>query len=122
MEDHAALEKLFKSYCQDAAASRLYDQALWLFRRHGVGRKSNHHLKNALEAHPYVPVYLLGQEPLPKRPPSQIGFGDASEAIHYVFHSGILWLDTEGAIDWMLEAMDKILIHSYGIDPTKYHP
>jgi len=96
------LGELLDQYEDDAAATWAYNRALYVFRQEGAGRKANALLKEAIETNPFVPAYLLGQKKLPEWLPEYIGLGDESEAIAYAADSGILWITTEGAIEWLV--------------------
>jgi len=107
--DEEALGKLLNQYKDDISASWLYTRALWMFRREGISRKATEQLRKALEANPFVPIYLLGGKKMPKRLPAYIGIGDKTEAIDYVAGAAPAWYETEGAIDWMLQTMEQML-------------
>lgn len=94
-------EQLLKAYDDDAAAMWLYTAALLSFRKGGASRKANKRLREALEFNPHVPDYLLGRRRIPRQLPPYMGLGDKTEAEHYVAEAGQLWLQQEGALDWL---------------------
>ncbi len=97
-------EQLLKRYPDDAAATWLYTGALLAFRRAGAGRVANRRLKEALEFNPHVPDYLLGRRRMPRQLPPYIGLGEKEEAAHYVSLAGHLWIQQDGALDWLRQA------------------
>jgi len=58
-------------------------------------------LKEAVEANPHAPAYLLGERELPPEVPKYIGWGDEPEAVAYVFDFGLGWRSTPGALTWL---------------------
>ncbi|MGB4873636.1 MAG: hypothetical protein WBP47_26555 [Candidatus Promineifilaceae bacterium] len=97
----AAAERLLGEYEDDASATWLYNRVLLLYRQEKSGKKARAQLHEALQYNPYVPAYLLGRKRLPKQLPPYVGFGDENEAIYYVTEAGHLWLEQEGALDWL---------------------
>lgn len=71
------------------------------FRKGGASRQANKRLREALEFNPLVPDYLLGRRRMPRQLPPYMGLGDETEAEHYVAEAGLLWLQQEGALDWL---------------------
>lgn len=94
-------ERLLDEYEDDASATWLYNRALLLYRQEKSGKKARAQLQEALQYNPYVPAYLLGRKRLPRQLPPYVGFGDENEAIYYVAEAGHLWLEQEGALDWL---------------------
>ena len=99
------LSELLDQYEGDMSAVWAYNQALYVFRQEGAGRKANACLKEAIETNPFVPAYLLSQKKLPEWLPEYIGFGDENEAISYAVDGAILWVTTEGAIEWLVSRL-----------------
>jgi tetratricopeptide (TPR) repeat protein len=97
----AQIEQLLSEYEEDAAAAWLYNWALFLFRQKKSGKKARTKLLEALKYNPHVPSFLLGRKRLPNQLPPYMGFGDESEAAYYVAEASHLWLQEEGALDWM---------------------
>lgn len=85
----------------DAAASWLYDRALWFFRTEGEGPAANAALREAVEQNPHVPEYVLGRKRVPARAPDTIGWGDGSEAKAYAVFRRASWKATPGALAWL---------------------
>ncbi len=67
----------------------------------GDSKASRRSLSQALKQNPYVPDYLLGRKPLPKKLPDYVGFGDEREALWCVAELGDPWLGTSGALRWL---------------------
>lgn len=94
-------ERLLGEYEDDASATWLYNRALLVYRQEKSGKKARTQLQEALQYNPHVPAYLLGRKRLPKQLPPYVGFGDENEAVYYVAESGHLWVEQEGALDWL---------------------
>lgn len=103
-QDKEAAE-LLRAYKDDAAAMWLYTEALLIFKKEGASRKADKHLSEALAFNPHVPDYLLGRRRMPRQLPQYMGFGDETEAAHYVAEAGHLWMRQEGALDWLRQKM-----------------
>ena len=101
LNDDAAARKLIKQYDEDGMATWTFTSALLSFRQHGAGRQANQALKVALAQNSHVPAYLTGKKRLPARLPEYMGFGDQSEAVHYVAAFRDHWRQTPGAIEWL---------------------
>ncbi len=100
---HDEAEALIRKYPEDWSASWKYARALLAY-RHGQDTKdSRDYRKQALESNRYVPAYLAGRRKMPKYSPDYVGIGDKSEAIAYVLDNRQAWLDTPGAIPWLLK-------------------
>jgi tetratricopeptide (TPR) repeat protein len=97
------LGELLERYEDDAGATWAYTRALWRFRREGATEKANAILEDALEANPFVPLYVLGEKKLPNTAPPLMGLGKESEATHYFAEALTGWLRTPGAIEWLRE-------------------
>lgn len=100
---HDEAEKLIQAYSEDWSAVMRYSQALLAFRREQDTDNSRGYRKQALESNKHVPAYLSGKRKMPKYPPDYVGIGDKDEAVAYVFDNRRAWLDTPGAIPWLLK-------------------
>jgi hypothetical protein len=100
-------EKLLARYPGEPTAAWLYSTALLAFRREGDSDKARAHMLSALQANPFVPMYLSGALELPQSPPDTIGFGDPTEAQGFVFDFGVSWIKTPGAMEWQATTLDK---------------
>jgi tetratricopeptide (TPR) repeat protein len=109
---YAELEQLLDQYPDDISATWPYTRALACFRRSGEGRPAEVALKKALQANPFVPLYLLGARPLPKHLPAYVGIGDEDEAVAYIAQAGMAWLETPGATDWLAKTLSRQLTRS----------
>lgn len=101
------LGKLLDQYEGDATAAWLYTRALWLFRKEGATKSASDALVKAFEQNLFVPLFLLAAEQMPDEPPEYIELGGENEAIEYVGMNGMAWLDTEGAIQWLIDTLIK---------------
>lgn len=104
----ADLGRLLKKYPDEWSADWAYTRVLYTFRKDGAGPKAFAELQKTIEVNPYVPAYLLGVKELPRRLPSYYGMGDENEAVFYLAHNALNWLNTPGAIEWLAESMLKI--------------
>lgn len=106
--DDAALERLLAAYPDEASAHWAYTRALHAFRQHGAGPQADRALRQALEANPHVPVYLLGTKPFPAQLPGYYGIGDENEAVVYLAEAAEGWLETPGAPEWLGAVLQRL--------------
>jgi tetratricopeptide (TPR) repeat protein len=92
---------LLASYPEDDMAMWTYPTALAAFRREGDSEGSRKLLETALESNKHVPVYLLGDKPMPKTQPFAYSPGEKDEAIIYAIDFGDGWHHTPGALEWL---------------------
>jgi tetratricopeptide (TPR) repeat protein len=98
--------QLIGDYPDDDFAVMRYARALLEFRSKGDGRQARKQLDSALAANPFVPDYLLGNQPMPDILPAYMGFGDEREAIVCVVLQLTAWEQTPGALDWLRDRTD----------------
>ena len=96
------IEELLQMYPDDAAAAWLFSWALFAF-SHGPRPEANNRLAEAISYNEHVPAYLLKRRRLPRQLPEYRGFGDESEAAHYVYDSQHHWQTTPSALTWLQE-------------------
>ncbi|HWE36167.1 MAG TPA: hypothetical protein VG406_06310 [Isosphaeraceae bacterium] len=101
------LEHLLDRYEDDASAAWAYTRALLAFRRSGDSAAAKKRLKEAKKANKHVPAYLLGEKPMPARPPGYYGLGDDNEAVLYAAAALSAWKSTPGAVAWLRAAAPK---------------
>ena len=99
--DDAALADLLGQYPDEGSATWAYTRALTAFRRHGAGGPADAALREALTTNPFVPAYLLGRKPLPRRLRASVGFGDEDEAVAYTAEAAEPWLASPQALAWL---------------------
>jgi len=99
--DDAALADLLGQYPEEGSATWAYTRALAAFRRHGAGGSADAALREALATNPFVPAYLLGLKPLPRRLPAYVGVGDEDEAVAYIAEAAGPWLTSPEALAWL---------------------
>ncbi len=104
--DDAALS-LLDAYSDEESAIWYYTKAFVLFRRDKIHREAERALKRAAAFNPFVPDFLLGRQPVPKRIPEEVGFGDRNEAINYAVKCAYLWQELPGALDWLRKTVDQ---------------
>jgi tetratricopeptide (TPR) repeat protein len=100
--DDAALAALLAAYPDEASAHWAYTRALAAFRQHGATDVATQALQQALQANPHVPLYLLGVKPFPAQVPGYYGIGDENEALVYLAEAAEGWLETPGALEWLV--------------------
>ncbi len=102
---------------QDTEARRLLDNnvedeysAVWAYSRALLAYRTDGDIKSARQArafavrcNKFVAGYLAGQRKMPKFPPDYISPGEKNEAASYVYDNRQVWLDTPGAIEWLLK-------------------
>jgi tetratricopeptide (TPR) repeat protein len=106
--DDAALERLLAAYPDEASAHWAYTRALAAFRRHGADPQADRALRQALQANPHVPLYLLGAKPFPAQLPGSYGIGDENEAVVYLAEAAEGWLETPGAPEWVGAVLQRL--------------
>lgn len=99
----AEAEALIQQYSEDWSACWKYARALLAYRREQDSESSREFRRLAIETNKHVPAYLSGKRKLPRYQPDYVGLGDKNEAIAYVFDNRKAWLDTPGAIPWLLK-------------------
>jgi tetratricopeptide (TPR) repeat protein len=95
------LANLLDQFSDEDSAAWSYAKTLLSFRKEGDSPQSRQRLKQARRSNKYVPLYLLGDEPIPMTPPDYYGRGDESEAILYAADSLSAWRSTPGAVTWL---------------------
>lgn len=105
-EEAAELLKLHKD--DKVFAIWCYARALLTFRQKGDTATARHHLKKAMDVNGYVPKYLLGYEEMPEFPPSDYSPGSEDEAVICSEQLADVWEETEGAMEWLDERVDKV--------------
>ncbi|MCF6210261.1 MAG: tetratricopeptide repeat protein [Gammaproteobacteria bacterium] len=100
---HDEAEVLILAYPDDWSACWRYARALIAYRYEQDTKNSRDYRKQALESNKHVPAYLAGKRKMPKYLPDYVGVGDKNEAIAYVLDNRQAWLDTPGAIPWLLK-------------------
>ena len=108
--DDDALARLLRAYPDEGTAAWAYTKALLAFRQKGPGAVATRALKAALRTNPYVPLYLFGLRELPEVLPDYVGMGDEREAVSYVAEAITNWIDTDGAVDWFAELIDRLAL------------
>ncbi len=119
--DDAALEHLLAAYPDEASAHWAYTRALLTFRRQGPGAAANRALRQALQANPHVPAYLLGAKLFPAQPPDHYGIGDDNEAVIYLAEAAEGWLETPEAPEWLAAALTRLRPSASPRKPRRPH-
>lgn len=103
------LENLLQAFEGDSTSTWLYTRALWAFGREGATPKANGYLQEAFKQNPFVPSYLLGLKKMPGILPEHVEAGDEREAISYIAEALNTWLKTEGALEWLIITLPRVL-------------
>ncbi|HZA24862.1 MAG TPA: hypothetical protein VFA32_20075 [Dehalococcoidia bacterium] len=101
LEDLAGIEELLAQYPDEFTATWLFSRALVSYLQSGDSHQSREALVRAVDENPHVVPYLLGKERLPRRLPEYMGWGDQSEAMHYVAMFGPEWRKNRWALAWL---------------------
>ncbi len=99
------LSQLLKDYDEPTAQWR-YLKALAAFRKDGNTSLSRKCLKEALDANPHVPEYLLGRYALPLFEPASFSIGSSEEAVYCAEELEDGWQSTPGALEWLESITD----------------
>ncbi|CAM3385736.1 hypothetical protein [Rhodothermus bifroesti] len=100
-KDVEALRMLLDMYPDDDSAAWTYSRVLVLYQQEGDTLETRQALRQARQANPHVPAYLLGQKKLPRQLPEQITPGQPDEAIDYVSVALPYWKTTPGVLIWL---------------------
>lgn len=95
-------EALLKQYKESGMAVWNYSRALLTFMKKGDSATARKHLANAIKANPFVPEYLLDDEPAPMSPQGY-SIGSVEEAAICSELLRNAWEVTPDALDWMEE-------------------
>lgn len=98
-------EDLLELYSSDPSADWAYHQALMAWRQEGDTQRTRALLDAALSTNPFVPLYLLGQRPLPPELPEYTGQGDVQEAVCFAALAKDVWTGTPGAKEWLTQGI-----------------
>ena len=105
--DHA-VESLLAQYGNEAAAEWPYTETLMAFRQ-GDEDRTHVALEDAWQFNPHVPGLLAGAVPLPENLPEEFDSGTYEEAACYTALNEQYWTETEGAVQWLAEAVQTFL-------------
>jgi hypothetical protein len=94
----------------------VYSKALVAFRLEGESPPANALLHEAFRANAYVPAYLGSLTKLPAEVAADFEPGEPDEAAAYVDESEDLWLDTPGALAWMVKVFIEAHSNADGKD------
>lgn len=111
--DQAALGKLLDQYKDDDSANWLYTRALWLFEQGKNMRRADAALRKAIDANPFVMMYLLGVMQVPDEAPEYMGFGVEGEALTYALETVSSWTRTENTLAWVLRVFGSALLEEW---------
>lgn len=104
----ADYEVLLNKYPDERMAAWRYNKALYHFKKSGKTAAGEKALLDAYESNKYAIDYLVGNKKLPKVLPEYMGIGDDKEAVHYTNDSGTAWVNTAGALAWLVQFKQKL--------------
>jgi len=97
-------EALLKQYKESGMAVWNYSRALLTFMKKGDSATARKHLANAIKANPFVPEYLLDDEPAPMSPQGySIGSEEEAAICSELLRNA--WEVTPEALDWLEEQL-----------------
>lgn len=121
MKDDTALDRLLAQYPDEWSAFWSYTKALQTFRQKGAMKQANKALQRALDVNHFVPAYLLGFIPLPNELPEYYGIGTEDEAVLYLAEAGLAWVETPGALEWLVHYLVEAVGPTPGMRPPRSH-
>jgi tetratricopeptide (TPR) repeat protein len=104
-------QRLMQRFEQDGSTEWAYMTALLAFRREGDSVISQALLLGAVKVNPYVPYYLVGNQPMPSTPPSYVSSGGEDEAVSYAAQFLRTWRSSPGATAWLRKTLKVPLPH-----------
>ena len=102
-------QAVYAQYRDEASGNWAYLHALLVFRQTGPSAKAHKALQQAFAANRFAVLYLAGAKPMPETSPAYYGFGDENEGISIVYATGIAWIETPGALDWLADEFAREL-------------
>ncbi len=96
-------QAVYQQYADEVSGTWAYLHALLVFRKIGPSVKARKALNQAFDANRYAVFFLTGVDPLPKSLPAYHGFGDENEGVSIVYTTGIAWIETPGALEWLAD-------------------
>jgi tetratricopeptide (TPR) repeat protein len=100
--------EVLKQYKDDRSATWCYSKALLAFRQKGDTAAARKLLKKALDVNRYVAEYLSEGREMPLFLPASYSLGSEEEAIICTTDLTDAWEQTEGALEWLDERLDKV--------------
>jgi hypothetical protein len=119
MEKFKKYDKMFAD--DTVSAQILYPRALVAFITEGDSANARKLFKKAFDANSYVVKSLLDKD-FKLSGVKSFTWGSPEEAEVYLIHAIFTWYDTEGAMEWLLETVDKILSKKMAAKPAKAQP
>lgn len=105
LNDTAKFRKYAMLYEEDVSAFSLYTRALFAFKTEDPD--ADKLLEKAYAKNDFIPTLLLSDEKIIL--PDYHGFGDEQEADYYAFFARHIWVNTEGALEWLRNRTGLIL-------------
>ncbi|UCG42417.1 MAG: hypothetical protein JSU73_11175 [candidate division WOR-3 bacterium] len=107
LNDDAGMARLLVRYDEPRAVMS-WARALLQFRNWGDSDQARTALNDALKANPEVPLVMLD----PRKIPADLGWavspGSKEEACEVVLSLGRAWLQTPGAVDWLVQTIKEL--------------
>lgn len=102
-------QAVYKQYADEISGTWAYLHALLVFRQTGPSAKARKALNQAFDVNRYAVFYLTGVDPMPKSLPAYHGFGDENEGVSIVYTTGLAWIETPGALEWLADEFARAL-------------
>ncbi|MBI9039076.1 MAG: tetratricopeptide repeat protein [Bacteroidales bacterium] len=107
--DLAKFKSFMENNEEEDCAVWNYNNTLYHFKKSGQTAKNDKELLKAYKSNKHVIDFMLGIKEMPNELPQYIGRGDENEAISYVYDAWSIWINTDGALDWLYEFKQKRL-------------
>lgn len=98
-------EALARTWDEEPSPEWDFNRALLGFWRRGASAAALRHLRRGMSRNPHLAGYLLGCNPIPRRLPDAITFGEEDEAVDYAARAHAAWAAVPGALDWLAASL-----------------
>lgn len=98
-------EALARTWSEEPSPEWDFNRALLSFWRRGCSTAALRHLRRGMSRNPHLAGYLLGCNPIPRRLPDAITFGEEDEAVDYAARAHGAWAAVPGALDWLAASL-----------------
>ncbi len=105
--DDAGMARLLARYDEPSGVMS-WAQALLQFRNWGDSVQSRSALVNAMKANPEVLVFMLNPDKIPADLGWAVSPGSKEEAAEVVLSLGRAWLQTPGAVEWLVQTIKDL--------------
>jgi tetratricopeptide (TPR) repeat protein len=106
--DAEKFKKYDKMFAGEKSVQMLYSRALFAFITEGASANAHKKLTKAFEANPFVVKFLFDKD-FQFSESKAYSPGSPEEAENYLSHALIPWYSLEGAMEWLIETVEKII-------------